>query len=303
MIKKLSDYLGSLSELLTRRDLEEDANQTLEILRTKVIPQYEQAATVFKGTTFESESANNINKALAEFIKYRGGNFITALNKTLPTLQGKVEKVKAVAELSKENDIANTAMSVVEYNVLRLLETAAFIADFSPKVLNLVITAESNKKAGKEFEIEGLTPAFVDEVKTKIATLGAAINLFDVTEKQLEETLKALPDLTIGKDDIDAVMQTVGRTKIDPFQTRFIPPQLNPCYHLGRYRNEYQVDRYEALKDEAKMIEFKLLNYKNLQAGKADPKIERAIEQTQERLDKANFKLAKLREKYGVEGV
>lgn len=114
MIKKLSDYLGSLSELLTRRDLEEDANQTLEILRTKVIPQYEQAATVFKGTTFQSESANNINKALAEFIKYRGGNFITALNKTLPTLQGKVEKVKAVAELSKENDIANTAMSVVE---------------------------------------------------------------------------------------------------------------------------------------------------------------------------------------------
>lgn len=194
-------------------------------------------------------------------------------------------------------------MSVVEYNVIRLLETAAFIVDFSPKVLNLVITAETNKAAGNEVEIHGLTPAFVDEVKTKIATLGAAISLFDVTEKQLEETLKALPDLTIGKDDIDSVMQTVGRTKIDPFQTRFIPPNLNPFYHFGRYVAEYQVERYESLKDEAKMIEFKLLNYKNLQAGKADPKIEKAIELTQERLDKANYKLAKMKEKYGVEGV
>lgn len=301
-MKKLSDYLGSLSELLTRRDLEEDANQTLDILRTKVIPQYEQAASVFKGD-FKSESAININKALSEFVKYRGGNFITALNKILPTLQGKVEKVKAVAELSKENDIANNAMSVVEYNVIRLLETAAFIADFSPKVLNLVITAESNKLAGKEIEIEGLTPAFVDEVKTKLATLGTALSLFDITEKHLEDTLKALPDLTIGKDDIDSVMQTVGRTKVDPFETRFIPPALNPFYHFGRYVAEYQVERYERTKDEAKMLEFKLLNYKNLQSGKPDPKIEKAIELTQERLDKSNYKLAKMKEKYGVEGV
>lgn len=302
-MKKLSDYLGSLSELLTRRDLEEDANQTLDILRTKVIPQYDQAANVFKAATFQSDSANNINKALSDHVKFRGGNFITALNKILPTLQGKVEKVKAVAELSNENDIANTAMSVVEYNVIRLLETAAFIADFAPKVLNLAVTAESNKLAGREIEIEGLTPAFVDEVKTKLATLGSAINLFDVTEKQLEDTLKALPDLTIGKDDIDAVMQTVGRTKIDPFQTRFIPPALNPFYHFGRYVAEYQVERYERTKDEAKMLEFKLMNYKNLQAGKPDPKIEKAIELTQERLDKSNYKLAKMKEKYGVEGV
>lgn len=302
-MKKLSDYFGSLSELLTRRDLEEDANQTLDILRTKVIPQYDQAAAVFKSATFQSESANNINKALSEYLKFRNGNFITALNKTLPTLQGKVEKVKAVAELSKENDIANVAMSVVEYNVIRLLETAAFIADFAPKVLNLAVTAESNVLAGSTTEIEGLTPAFVDEVRTKLATLGAALSLFEVTEKQMEDTLKALPDLTIGKDDIDAVMQTVGRTKIDPFETRFIPPALNPFYHFGRYVAEYQVDRYERTKDEAKMLEFKLLNYKNLQAGKPDAKIQRAIELTQERLDKSNYKLAKMKEKYGVEGV
>ncbi len=59
----------------------------------------------------------------------------------------------------------------------------------------------------------------------------------------------------------------------------------------------------EAMKDEAKMLEFKLLNYRNLQAGKPDPRIQKAMELTQERLDKTNFKLAKMAEKYGVEGV
>ena len=302
-MKKLSDYIGSLSELLTRRDLEEDANQTIDIIRSKVIPQYESAASVFKSPTFKSETATNLNKALGEHMKFKGGNFITAINKILPTLLGKVDKVKAVAELSKDNDIANTAMSVVEYNVIRLLETAAFIADYSPRILNLAITAESNVLEGATVEVEGITAAFVEEIISKVHVLGEASNLFYISEKQLEDTLKALPDLTIGKDDVDSIMATQGRVKIDPFQTRFIPPKLNPFYHFGRYVAEYQVERYEAMKDEAKMLEFKLLNYRNLQAGKPDPRIQKAMELPQERLDKTNFKLAKMAEKYGVEGV
>lgn len=302
-MKTLSNYLGSLSELLSRRDLEEDANQTLDILRTKVIPEYERAAGVFKSPTFKSETANNINKAIGEHVKFRNQNFIQYLFKTLPAIIGKVEKIKAIAELKDDGDITNSALSVVEYNVIRLLEIAAFIADFSPKILNLAVTAETNILAGEANEVSGLTPAFVDEIRTKVATLGVSLNLFDVTEKQLEDTLRALPDITIGKDDVDSVMQTIGRSKIDPFQTRFIPPRLNPIYHFGRYVAEYQVERYERTKDEAKMLEFKLLNYRNLQSDKPDPRIQKAIETTQERLDKANYRIAKMQEKYGVEGV
>ena len=84
--------------------------------------------------------------------------------------------------------------------------------------------------------------------------------------------------------------------KIDPFQMRFIPAWLNIIYHVRLGIAEWQVGRYNAAKEELKVIQLRKLHLERLRDGKADAAIEKEIAYLEERAQKLNYKLRQMEE-------
>lgn len=85
---------------------------------------------------------------------------------------------------------------------------------------------------------------------------------------------------------------------MDPYHFGLIPIKMNPIYHIRMAIAEWQVARYNAAIEEKRALEYRLLALKASSDGKKDAKLEEAIEYSEARLAKLNYKLATMEEDY-----
>ncbi len=124
-----------------------------------------------------------------------------------------------------------------------------------------------------------------------------AFKIISTSKTKLDKQFSEIPDIVITSDNEDLLMRTQG-SKIDPMSVRFIASWLNPIYYFRMRVAEWQVNRYNAAKEELKIIQLRKLHLERMRSGEADARLEKEISYLEERAQKLNYNIQQMEESH-----
>lgn len=296
---KILQFVQSMLHRFDKKTLDEDLDRLRKELRDTTLPPYESASKFMKNWEFGDAELKKFDTNFVRQIDSRfKGNSIEVTYEILNRAMENIATLEKLVDKYYSNDIARSAMTFNKAILLQYIEAVSFASKYARKHLINVLTIEvgvlrDNKMVGNE-----LTKAemywLINHRPMFITTLKA----LDIPARDLAKDMESIPDIAINTEDdsTGAVIAAVGKRKLDPFGLGFIGVAMNPIYHIRMMVVEYQVAQYESAKEEKLMLEYQIRDLENSKAGKNDPKIEKAIEYTRDRIQKLDYKIAKLEE-------
>lgn len=279
-----SDVIGDLRDL--RRELAEDT-----------VPPYEAAAEIFRRWDMKSRPLSDFDKLFQRNVKSKTrGNYVVVIHAHLKTTLKSLDAIEKLLNDKFAGDVVRSNLTYSGAQLLQYIETTMFAAKYARKLLIQTYDLEmadlmTRSPAGR------LTPAEEKWMAERRNDFFAAMTVLGMETRDLDKAIRSIPDVEIDEETVDAVVASVGMSKLDPLKMNlFVGTTFNVFYHIGMARASAQIKRHDASLEERKMLEYQLLDFKNAQKGEEDPKLQQAIEYTQDRLNKLNFKIRKFEE-------
>ncbi|MAP22772.1 MAG: hypothetical protein CL582_17735 [Alteromonadaceae bacterium] len=294
---KIAKYVNSLLPRFDRGDLLRNLEGLEKELSEYTLPSYADAAPLLADFEFKDDMVKDFQRAFEKSVDTRlRGNHIEVTHFLLKKVHKNVGVTKRLTEKFFSRDIVKSSLTYGKAQLLQVAEAYDFINRYARKWLIYTLGVETqmyrqNSMVGKE-----MTPAEIKWLEANGRLFLDLINRLAVDSKELESAIEGIPDIEIDEETVDAVIANTGATKLDPMRVGVHGVILNPVYHIRMAIAEWQVSRYEAAKEERKMLEYQILDLQHAKDGKNDPKIEKAIEYTRDRITKLNRKIAKMEE-------
>lgn len=293
---EIKKYLDSILPMFTRQRIFEDIDVVKQSLDENTLPVYKEYAKLMGKENFKSDFANGYQERFNKRFEGKAtGNIIGTIAKQLEGISEKLPIISQTVENSFADDITRNAMTILRVNVLQYLESISYTVQYARRLLISIVAYEVNAY-NENIDVDIIDGELL-WLEDNFATFVTCLNVLDTTDDKLKDTLKDIPDVAVNPDSVDNVIAMVGKDKADPMQFGFIPVMLNPAYHIGMRIAEWQADRYRKSVDEREMLQYRLLQYKLVEAGKGDAALERKIKITQDRIEKLNYKIAKMEER------
>lgn len=293
---EIKKYLDSILPMFTRQRIFEDIDVVKQSLDENTLPVYKEYAKLMGKEKFKSDFANGYQERFDKRFEGKAtGNIIGTIAKQLEGISEKLPIISQTVENSFADDITRNAMTILRVNVLQYLESISYTVQYARRLLISIVAYEVNAY-NENIDVDIIDGELL-WLEDNFATFVTCLNVLDTTDDKLKDTLKDIPDVAVNPDSVDNVIAMVGKDKADPMQFGFIPVMLNPAYHIGMRIAEWQADRYRKSVDEREMLQYRLLQYKLVEAGKGDAALERKIKITQDRIEKLNYKIAKMEER------
>lgn len=296
-------YIRSLLPSFEKARVMEDIRLMREELLSNTLPPYENAARAFGKRKFEAKQIQDFEKEFSKAVKTKvRGNFIAVSAEALKEAKASLDVLEQLADEYYAEDIFKNGLTFLKANLLQYLEAISFAMRYSRKLLLWTYASETNVLENNTDKIgQELNGPERDWLGKHAETYFRVINiLLTNNPKGIEKALTEIPDIVIEENNVDVVKRTVGMTKLDPFRLGLIPLAINPIYHVRMAIADWQVARVKAAQEEKRVLEYRLLHLKELDKGNtADAKLQENIEYTESRLEKLNYRLAKLEDKYG----
>lgn len=295
----IKDFFSSMLPSFERDRISEDVAGLRKELHEHVVPAYTRAAKVVQGKGFKNEEVKAFDLAFNRAIPELGRHgFFEASRRLFLSVEDQLAVIDKMIDGMFAKDVTKETLTYQKATVLRYLEAARFATRYSARVLLWATEVETNAVLDKAAASD-LTPAELNWLKDNQRLYLDVLPILNQTAQELKQTIASIPDITIMPERMDVVRQTVGAHKLDPMQLGFLgASKLNLIYHLRMYYAEWQVKRYKAMVEEKRTLEFRLLALQEAYSGKQDAKLAQAIEYSQGRLQRLNFELARLEERY-----
>lgn len=295
----IKDFFNSLLPSFERNRITEDVAALRKELHESVVPAYQRAEKVMASHPLRNAQAiafqNDFNKALPDMARF---GLVSGSRRIFAELDVQLRVIDELVESTFAKDVTKETMTFQKVTILRYLELARFATTYSTRLLLWLTEVESNAALNKE-AASTLTPAELTWLTDNKRTyLFEVLPVLDQTAQELKQTLKGIPEITVVPERMDLMRQTIGAHKLDPLQLGFIGTRYSPIYHLRMYYSEWQVKRYKAMLEEKRALEFRLLALQEAYDGKENAKLEQAIQYSQGRLQRLNYELARLEERY-----
>lgn len=290
-------FVTSLLPVIDKRQFKGDIDDVRKML-SETLPVFDNAAKTFKGLRFRTPYLAKWDASFIKSVNSRlRGNHIELIYQIFNKCSDNLAVIERLND--KENsDIARATITYSRVQILQYVAALNFALRYARKHLIYVLSAETNvmrqsKMAGKE-----LSKGEANWLATKYTSFVQVMRAFDHTPNELSKALESIPDIIVDEENGDAVAASTGKQALDPLGLVQVGFTFNPIYHLRMMRADWQHTEYEAMKEEKKLIEYRLMDLKNLAEGNSDPKLEQAIEHYQEIVDEYSYKLADM-EKVG----
>lgn len=294
---KLKEYLKQLMPRLQRSELEENVGKLHAELTDTVLPGYEDAAEFFGNRKFKSKWVDQFDDLFKrEFkVKYKG-NFIVGINSTLPLLMDNLNAIQRLMDKT-EPSWSKDAVSLLGVNLLRAVDQLNFLAQYARRLLNVALAMEMNLAEGKDekFDIQKNEIEWLNVNKTMFI---GGYTILTMKRADLERRLQEVPNVVVGEENADMIEGNLERPKVDPLGLGLIPLQINLFYHIGRFIAERQAARYKSAIAERDAIQMRLVYLRQLEQSSADPILRGEIEVAQGRVEKLNYTIKEMEEKW-----
>lgn len=297
---RIDKFLGALLPSFKKDNLREEISSILTELEETAIPVYESAADTLGKVKFVSKETMAFQKNWERTVKIDAkGNYVIGTLAVLQHMRQNLGYIQTLVEKNFVEDVFRDAMTFLRANVIQYVETMGFVVKYARKLLLWTfyeLSMEADRKAG--LVSSGLSKAEVRWLAENAMNYLQAMNAMGLKRPDLESHFRKIPDATATVDNVATIESTVGTDRTDPFKMNFIPTSLNPFFFIGKKIAEYQVSRYNVALEEKKALEMRLLNFRQQQEGRNDPKLQQAIEYSEDRLLKLNYKLREMEAEY-----
>jgi primosomal protein N'' len=291
------NYVSSLLPRINKSDVSKNLEDLRKELSEQTVKPYQSAVETFDEWTFKSDFAKEYDKLFAKEVKTRfRGSYIDVTHDILNRALENLTTIERLVKKMYANDIIASAISYSETQLLQLIEVMSFAAKYSRKMLIHTVALELDTHRKRPLISSRLTPAEVKWLQDYKMVFIHSMRTLSHDSRSLEKLFAEIPDIEVDAQNANNVVSSVGMAKLDPLNLSAQGLILNPIYHVRMVYTEWQVARYDAAKEERKMLEYQILDMKNEMEGKSDPKLEKALEYTEDRLSRLNYKIEKIEE-------
>jgi hypothetical protein len=287
----LFNYLRSLLPRLERNSVLKDIENIRRELREETLPSFKTAVEHFKKSELKSEFSKGFDKLFQKEVKTRfKGNYIIQLNGILNHMHENIGNVEGLVEKYFGDEIVRSSMTYTHVSLMQYIEAMSFASRYARTLLRMTIQSEI-EVARQQTDSNVMTKAERQFVQINQMQFMIVMRAMDKTQRELEKIFAEIPDIEADESNARAVMAATGVKRLDPMGFSNTSGIMNPIYHFRVWRTDVAHAKYEAAKEERRQIEYMILDLQRAQEGKDDPKIQKAIEYHQSRLDKLNTEI------------
>jgi len=292
---KIAKYVQSLLPSIEKKSIRKNLDDLRTELRDHTLPPFETAYEMLNRWDFKGKYTQDMDKKFPREVKSRfRGNYLEVsyfiLNRTLEN----ITTFEKLADQLYGPDLVRSALTYSEAQLLRLIEAVSFAAQYARKMLIYTLAQEVDLYRENNLRDREMTKAEIDWLYNNQMVFLVIMNALDHSGKEYEKIFADIPDISVDESTVDSIAATVGAKNLDPLRLGIGGGIINPIYHVRIVITDWQVARYDAAKEERKMLEYQILDLKNALDNKQDPKLEKALEYTQDRVSRLNFKIRKM---------
>jgi hypothetical protein len=294
---KIEAYLASLLPTLRKDQILDDCRNTRVELRETTLPAYEVAVPLLGKWKWKSEEMKAHAATFTRLVK--GGNIIAVIEAGLKETVATLALAETYVMKSYNEEVVSVALTYKKANVLQFIEAVAFVSKFARKFINYAFVYETASYEDGETVIkDALTPYEIKWIDDNFVSFCTAFSAVAQAVKTVEDAIESVPEITVKTSNQGALKETLGEKRLDPFKLGFISAKMNPFYHVGKWMAEGQVDRYNAAKEELRLVQLRKLNLEKLNERKPDAALQNEIQYSENRVQGLNAKIAKMEAQY-----
>lgn len=292
----ISKFVGTLLPSLDKQILESDVRRIRKELVEHTVPLYNKLEETFRKWDFEGDYAQQMDRDFQKVVKSRiRGNFITVTTGIMEKTVKNIDQIERMVDTLFGDSIIRSGLTYNRTQIIQLIEAYEFTIRYSRLMLIKVLSDEALALDKREQQIR-LTKTQEKYLMAGREPYVKLMRSIDVNSRELEKTLEQIPEASVDIDD-SGVESVVGLSKLDPMKLSNAVRSLNPIYHVRMAWEDWIYHRMELAEEEMQLLEYQLIDLQNRKNGREDPKLEKAISYTQERIDKLSYKLDKMRER------
>lgn len=298
-------FLRSLAPTLSGSTIENDVANQIKTLNKSLLPKYKMAATLCS-SEFKASQNLEFEKAARARLRYNQPNFLQYVINWCANYERVLKHLQTLVPETFERDVARESMSAQGAQILQLLEYSGALQSYLLRVLDQIVIQETDATSGRVRE-DSMTPADRDWLEKNRGGFFEILLLLSTPATQIAAMLKSIPEVTLGPANADTVVKAMGANKLDPMRLGLmsgffdIGQIVNPLYHIAVMRAEYEVTKYRELEETIRLLELRLLEMKQANQGKQDPRLQKTIEYHEGRVQRLRAELDELTEKYGFD--
>lgn len=300
----LLKYIKTIPNLFKKADLQETLSLITKDLNMHTIPAARAACGAFPNDKFKSEQVNEFVKQYKRLTAQTSR--MSTLSHMLSVFENALEVLGVVTEHSSrifsENE-SGQALTYEKTSILKFVNTCNFASNLYRDFLNYVYYLES-----KELDStinSSPTAAEIKEIKENFMNFCYAMNTLSVNKDEFIKSLQKMPDADVSDNSDSVLTNTLGLSKLDPFNMRFLnvnafSVKWNIFYWVATRKAQKAASAYKQNKQQLELLQLRKFNLEKLNSKNNDAKLEKEIEYLQDRISSLAYKIKQDEESYGI---
>lgn len=298
---KINMFLSQVLPSFSKASLKKALDETKKELREETLTQFRSAEQAgFAKRKWKAETIQSFQQTFENGVrgKHRG-NMIAVMNDIMENTEKLFPTMEKLIDNYFSNDVVREAITFLGVNIIQFQEAMAFATRYSRKLLLFIITEEVRAADPEAVEPDAILQGEINWLYAKRDTFFAALSILSMKPLEVEKHMEEIPDVIANNDNVDQVTAMVGLNRVDPFRFNLISARMNPIFYIRKWIVEGQVAAYKEAQEERKQLECRILQLKNADDGKNDPKLQQIIEYNEKRLHRYNAEIAEMEAENG----
>ncbi len=216
---------------------------------------------------------------------------VNNLNQLIPLLQQELNN-------KFRREVSNVALTYNKVSYLQIVEIVDFAIKYIYNYLDVLLALVINRQINRP-TYEGLGPDDVQWVKKNANKFASIADILAKPVTTVAKLLEQAPDMVVSEDE--ASVRAVVGSKVDPLGFANLPWPFSLVYELRLQSASRKMDLYEARQEVEKVIERRVLLYKQaVENGTGDAALEKSLAIQESRLLKLKRRIEKTEAKYAL---
>lgn len=219
------------------------------------------------------------------------GVVVNNLNQLIPLLQQELNN-------KFRREVSNVALTYNKVSYLQIVEIVDFAIKYIYNYLDVLLALVINRQINRP-TYEGLGPDDVQWIKNNANKFASIADILAKPVTTVAKLLEQAPDMVVSEDE--AAVRAVVGSKVDPLGFANLPWPFSLVYELRLQNASRKMDLYEARQETEKVIERRVLLYKQaIENGTGDAALEKSLAVQESRLLKLKRRIEKTEAKYAL---
>lgn len=295
---RIFDFLRNLIPSFTKDEVKEKLRLVSQMLQ-QTLEGYLSAVDILGVPAFKSRYGKEFDSDFRSKVRtqYRGTS-IGIIQQILSNVTNFIDQLAPLVEKSYNRDVVVDGLTYKRAEILRTLGYLDFMVTYARQLLHYLLVVEANVKAGTLPDGREIAKPEIEWLNANRATFFRLLLTFAENYRDLIKKLDEIPDINVGENDEQTIAHTVGVNRLDPLKNNFLPGITPMFMSIGIAWTQWQVKRYERLKEDVKVIQYRIEQLRLQAQGKEDAQLERTIAKYEEYLEDLARDIAKMEQKW-----